>query len=271
MMFIARYLSMSNDLYGIDIKQSMPESFRTDHIIWDKYISSIWLSIFKFCNIQKNDSIIEIGPGNSIKIGYALSQLNFCGTLYIIDALPEVIDTLKPKYEELLPNAKIIWLDKPVIEAIKTLPKHIDYILANHVLDDMLIYAAKHSDALTWSKSYTHIPSNDLQESWQEISKDINELKQAQSMVSKEIINLINQINPTSIILNQYPSATLNDHGMISLNNAAIDILNMIKDEADQIEQAEVQNILNLHPHYNNHHIGQHVLNAKYWTICKKI
>ena len=117
---------MKKTLFGIDNGTEMPQSFLTSHQAWDDYISSVWYAIIKAAHINKNDTVLEIGPGVSTKIGGALNLLDFQGTLYVLDALPSVLETLKPKYEALLPKANIIWVESRLDSFIKDKSKNID-------------------------------------------------------------------------------------------------------------------------------------------------
>ena len=70
-------LRQKNFMGGKDTGQKMPESFLTDHHVWDCYISRVWTDILVFCGLEKNDSVVEIAPGASTKIGGALAALDF--------------------------------------------------------------------------------------------------------------------------------------------------------------------------------------------------
>jgi len=257
---------MEHILYGQKTDVPMPGSFLTSHSVWDDFISDIWTVVLKDYTHLKTSHILEIGPGVSTKIGGALARLRFCGALYVVDPQPEVLTVLKGKYQKILPNADIRYISKPFKEALDTLPEKPDVILGNHVLDDMMIYESE-TAALEWSVNYTHQPSNDLKHAWQCLSDDHETLKSVKKRVINNVTNVYQTLNPQLMILNQYPSATLHDHDMRSLNEHAGQILKTLK---RKISNVDIQNILNTCPNYNNPHIGNNILNGENWMICTK-
>lgn len=257
---------MSEFLYGYDAGKDMPAEFLTSHAAWDDFISGIWSAVLSDTKFDENISVLEIGPGVSTKIGGALAKIGFCGELYVVDPLEGVLEVLKSKYKALLPNAKVTYISKPLSDAYADLPSDVDLILGSHVLDDIMVYHGAAS-ALDWAKEYTHQPSADLKTSWQSILEDTDKLSLIKKSVIEDILDMYERLKPEAMILNQYPSATLNDHDMESLNLHAFDILRKL---AERLAGEDIQNVLNTFPHYKNKHIGAHVLNAKYWLLCKK-
>src|SRR5699024_6174986 len=73
------------------------------------------------------------------KIAYALKEINFNGKLYVIDTNTEVLKYVNEKYKLLLPNVKIICINKEFKNAFNDIPEKIDLLLSNHCIDDMII------------------------------------------------------------------------------------------------------------------------------------
>ena len=58
-----------------------------------------------------NNALIKYTPMIT-KIAYALKDLGFQGNLYVIDTNTEVLEYINEKYNSILPNAKIICINK---------------------------------------------------------------------------------------------------------------------------------------------------------------
>ena len=256
-------------MFGLDTHENIPQSFLTDHDVWDRYIGDIWHSLLQYMDFNASGTVIEIAPGASIKIGAALARAGFQGHLYVVDTSADVIAALKPRYESLLPNAQITWVCKSLHDSQDDLPQYADFLLASNMIDDMMIYHAAKENALSWASSYTHVPAQELQKAWRILAADDAKLSATKIDVRENIVDTIKKLGAKRVILNQYPSSTLYDHGMGALNDHAYDVLSQIKARRLAIDDTAVQKILNTHKHYNNQHIGTHVLNAAYWMLCK--
>jgi hypothetical protein len=109
------------------------------NIKFEKYVGKIFYRIIRKHKISDINTVIEFAPGFRFKVAYALKKLKFKGTLYVIDTNEKVLDFVKNKYQEILPNANIICLDKNLIDSIDLLPNNVDLFLSNHCIDDVLI------------------------------------------------------------------------------------------------------------------------------------
>ena len=77
--------------------------------------------------------------GFRYKIAYALKEINFRGNLYVIDTNTEVLEYVKEKYKMIIPEAKIICINKNFEDAFNDVPNEFDLLLSNHCIDDMII------------------------------------------------------------------------------------------------------------------------------------
>lgn len=262
-------------MFGIDTQEKMPAEFLTDHDAWDGYIGHIWYNLLAFANFGKDSTVVEVAPGNSAKLALALAKFGYRGHLYVVDASAEVIKAVAPKYTQLLPQAQIHWLCATLKEQVETLPCRPDYFLGNHILDDMLLGEAEKMEAQNsvadWAATYTHSPSNAVQETWRGLLNEPALLSRHQQTVAAEMTAVIEKLSPACVLLSQYPSSTLADHGMNSLNDTAFSVLETLKEKFknDLADPAHVQTILGANRHFGNAHIGQDVLNAKYWMLCQ--
>ncbi len=255
-------------MFGINNIAKMPPEFITDNDIWDSFVGDIWAKVIGDIDFK---SVVEIAPGSSIKIACCLSKLNFTGDIYVIDSDSSVLDVLRPKYKDLLPRANIKFINKLLKEAINEIEQPIDLVLGNHILDDMIIgesYQNMDSNIFAWATEYTNIPSQEIQEFWREIKKDKPLIESSKMSVLNDLNGFIKKVNPDRVVLSQYPSSALYDNDMSDLNSNAYDILEKLK-AMYQVNQSEIQNSLNEIENFGNKHIGENLLNARYWLSCK--
>ena len=106
---------------------------------WEWYIGQLFSRIIKNVNKINIRNVVEIAPGFRYKMAYALKETNFNGNLYVIDINTEVLKYVNEKYKLLLPNAKIICINKEFKNAFNDIPEEFDLLLSNHCIDDMII------------------------------------------------------------------------------------------------------------------------------------
>ena len=106
---------------------------------FENYMGIVYSHIINYNNLNDIKSVVEFAPGYRWKIAYALKSINFNGTIYIIDSNKNVIDFVKEKYKEILPDATIVPINEDLSKCIELLPKNIDLFVANHCVDDMII------------------------------------------------------------------------------------------------------------------------------------
>jgi hypothetical protein len=262
-------------MFGTDTQEKMPDAFLTDHTAWDEFMGHIWHGILSSLDFKKESCVIDIAPGSSIKLGAALAQSGYCGNLYVVDASAEALDALKKKYAVLLPHAQIHWLCGPLKEQVVNLPQQPDYILANHIIDDMILAACgtphEHQKNFSWASAYEHAPVPAFEKSWRRILADPALLSSSQKIVEEELTGVIRSLNPRCVILNQYPSSTLYDHGLGAVNDHAFSVFMALQKAFGEglADPQPLQAILDTVLNYGNLHIGEHILNAKYWMLLR--
>ena len=264
-------------MFGIDTQEKMPEAFLTDHAAWDEYMGHIWYNILSFANFTKESSVVDIAPGSSIKLGAALAKFGYRGQLYVVDSSPEALEALKKKYSDLLPQAQIHWLCGPLKEQTAHLPRQPDYLLGNHILDDMILADAfdtplEQKKSFSWASAYEHAPTIGFQKNWERLLDEPALLARCKEAVETNLAETIRTLAPRYLLLNQYPSSTLYDHGMGVVNDHAFSVLTALKGllQEEPADQHHLQAILNLNRNFGNTHIGEHILNAKYWMLWRQ-
>lgn len=242
----------------------MPEAFITTHDAWEDYIADIWHHLLGHYGIGFRDTIIEIAPGTSSKIGLALKKTSFEGTIFLIDPLDCSLKAVVEKYKRYLPNAKICPINTTLVNALSSLPKEADFLLSNHPLDDMLLASVTRdiTPDLFACSSKMHRDNRLLLES---------EPTQAISFVTHCWQSALNSLLPKSTILCQYPSLILKQNHIHTLNKYAEQVMENLKSYyREMLEPPQtLQQLLNAHENFNDEHIGTEVLNAKNWMVVR--
>lgn len=226
------------------------------------YLADIWHKFFQHCGLRCQDTIVEVAPGCSGKIGLALEKSEFSGTLYVIEPLNSAMEVILEKYRRYLPKSIIHPMACTVTEALASLPRGPDFLVANHPLDDMLLSAISKQSP---SDLY-HYASTSHRDCRAALGADP---RQYIAEVVHCWQHVVDRLQPKITILSQYPSLTLKQNGLHFLNNCATEVLEELKRHYfTHLDASEgVQRLLNGHENYNDFHLGTEVLNAKNWML----
>ena len=238
---------------------------------WEDYLGKIYSSIIKNTNNKELKTIVEIAPGYKYKIANALKDIEFNGDLYVIDCNKEAVAFLRKKYHDILPNAKIHFLEKTLFEAIEFLPNNIDIICSNHCLDDMIINEyMKNENMFLNNKNNKEL----IIKNWNELKNNSDSL----NMINSKIINcfklLFSRKKVNEIILSQYMSnGFFDDFNSQMIYDITRNLFNQLKELF--VINEDIQNILsniNFSKKYkyiylNDIKLQQNIHNAENWIV----
>ena len=142
--------------------------------------------------------------GFRYKIAYALKEIKFKGNLYIIDTNTEVLEYVKEKYKMLIPEAKIICINKNFEDAFNDVPNDFDLLLSNHCIDDMII-----SEFMQhyYNKNLNNDNFKDmLTEAWIELGKDKTKIDEISNKVFSTFEKFFLAKKIGTVIVSQYKS-----------------------------------------------------------------
>jgi hypothetical protein len=241
---------------------SIPEDLLNDHETYERYIGNIWAHFFRYSELNSDNTVIEVGAGKSFKIGFALVDSAFEGDLYLIDPLQNSLQIITEKYQNNLPKARIYPIQATLSEAVSYLPKKPDFLIANHVLDDMLL--ATKSNIKTMTEKQFVCNSDEYKKSSLALQSDTNAAISSIVSAWKEAISIL---KPRVTILSQYPSLNLNESGFNYMNHYAYDVLLQLRLAIKTCVSVDcIQKLLDKHENFNNRHL-RNILNAIYWMI----
>ncbi len=247
----------------------------TTYKAWDDYVSAIWASLFIHSRLSKNGTIVEVAPGASPKIAYALQKIDFYGEIYIVEPYQEALERITALYQSLLPKAKIHPLNCLLIDSLEHLPHGLDCCISHHPLDDMIM--AMDGGPQIFEQLFSWVTQDkleihpDFSEHWQQLLRQPEKISQIEVEITRQWLLFIEQIKPKLLMMSQYPSLVLETPATKGLNSQAQELLQILKRHFHKqlIDDVHIQDLLNLNNNYNFDLIGNEVLNARNWLIYK--
>ena len=79
----------------------MKKNYNQADAEWEWYIGQLYSKLIKNLFIKRINCVVELAPGFRHKIADALKELDFKGTIYVIDNSSDVLTYVKKKYKEI--------------------------------------------------------------------------------------------------------------------------------------------------------------------------
>lgn len=240
---------------------------------WEWYIGQIFARLIQNTHKSSIKDVVEIAPGFRYKIAYALKEVNFQGNLYIIDTNNEVLQYINEKYRRILPNAKIICINKNFEDAFKNIPNEFDLLLSNHCIDDMIIaeYMNNYNKNLN-SEDFRDM----LTKAWIELGKETTKINEISKKVFSTFEKFFLNKRIETIIISQYKSNLYFKDKFKEMDEITEECFNRIKDLVTMDEEY-INQILDFYPfgddeRYRGKYLLDNTQNAKNWIVgkCKK-
>ena len=238
---------------------------------WEWYIGQLFSRIIKNVNKTNIKNVVEIAPGFRYKIAYALKETNFNGNLYVIDINTEVLKYVNEKYKLLLPNVKIICINKEFKNAFNDIPEKIDLLLSNHCIDDMIIseYMQNYYNKNLNSENFRDM----LTKAWIELGREPIKINQISNGVFLTFKNFFSNKKINTIIISQYKSNLYFKDKFKEMDEITEQCFNKIK-ELVIMDSSRINKILDFYPFGDDErYMGKYLLdntqNAKNWIVGK--
>lgn len=238
---------------------------------WEWYIAQLFFNIAQKSQLAPK-VVVEIGPGYRHKVAIMLSQMNFDGELYVVDNNKNVLEFVEKKYTQLLPKAKIICIHSSFEKSIDNLPKKIDLLLANHIVDDMLL-----ENYISKSKYNSMLDSAFLADSfvmlWEEFSKDKSQVESSIQFVCNAFEKFVKQNQIDFAIISQYKSNLFLKDKSTVMENITQNCFEKIK-TLFVCDDKKTNDMLDTYPFGDDErYLGKELLdntqNAKNWIVGK--
>ena len=178
---------------------------------------------------------MEIGPGFTYKIAAALAELDFRGSLYLVEPNREASRWVTRRYRDMLPGVRVVPITAPLAEAAELLPSGVEALLMNHVLDDLVLDAAlplSRRQAVFGNMRYgrSHLP--EVRQTWRRLLADRRELGRLTRRVLDELCALLAAKDHRVIGASQYESWILSRQDLGPVNRIAQGLLSQLAERA---------------------------------------
>lgn len=237
---------------------------------WEWYIGQIFSRLIQNTHKSSIKDVVEIAPGFRYKIAYALKEVNFQGNLYIIDTNTEVLEYVNEKYKEILPNAKIITINKSFENAFEDIPNEFDLLLSNHCIDDMIIAEYMNN----YDKDLNNENFKDmLTEAWIKLGKEPTKINEISDKVFSTFKKFFSDKTINTIIISQYKSNLYFKDKFKEMDEITEKCFNKVK-ELVIMDNEYINNILDFFPfgddeRYRGKYLLDNTQNAKNWIVGK--
>ena len=237
---------------------------------WEWYIGQIFSRLIQNTHKSSIKDVVEIAPGFRYKIAYALKEVNFQGNLYIIDTNTEVLEYVNEKYKEILPNAKIITINKSFENAFEDIPNEFDLLLSNHCIDDMIIAEYMNN----YDKDLNNENFKDmLTEAWIKLGKEPTKINEISDKVFSTFKKFFSDKTINTIIISQYKSNLYFKDKFKEMDEITEKCFNKVK-ELVIMDNEYINNILDFFPfgddeRYRGKYLLDNTQNEKNWIVGK--
>ena len=237
---------------------------------WEWYIGQIFSRLIQNTHKSSIKDVVEIAPGFRYKIAYALIEVKFQGNLYIIDTNTEVLEYVNEKYKEILPNAKIITINKSFENAFEDIPNEFDLLLSNHCIDDMIIAEYMNN----YDKDLNNENFKDmLTEAWIKLGKEPTKINEISDKVFSTFKKFFSDKTINTIIISQYKSNLYFKDKFKEMDEITEKCFNKVK-ELVIMDNEYINNILDFFPfgddeRYRGKYLLDNTQNEKNWIVGK--
>jgi hypothetical protein len=184
---------------------------------WDRRIARVWSSMLDACDVDPSGVAVEVGPGFSTKIGLWLAERSFRGTLFLVEPNRCAREWSEGRYHDLLPLATIVPVDGTLADAPAVLPRQIDALLMNHVLDDLMLHASLppvRREALFASMRPGAGCAGEVRSAWNALTGDAAAAASAGASVIEDVCAFCAGVQPLLVVISQYRSWFHAHHGL---------------------------------------------------------
>lgn len=209
--------------------------------VYDREIGSMWAHLARTAGLTPDDTIVEVAPGMSPKVGLGLAEFGFKGTLYVVEPCLESLEVVVGKYKDILPNARIVPLPCPLKEACREISEPVNAILSNHPLDDMLLAQLPvESERLQrfFADNYVGPDPNRTRLLWSELQSDDDFFARARQNVIGDWLEAMRSLDARVLGIAQYHSYFFRKHGLDIPDREAKSLRDEIARHCGDIDQS---------------------------------
>lgn len=202
---------------------------------WISHLSEGWNLVFKQGKLNPLGTVVEVAPGDVPKIGAALAEYGFQGSLYVVEPEPKALQKITSLYRMLMQGATIIplpYLLEDVIPFLPESPFRIDAILANHPLDDMIVGEILQNEQVgDFFENCYENTAECAARVWDHIETNWPQVQAAKWEIAQQWKALIKHTNPRIVGISQYRSGFYASHCIHAPDEHAHELLCLLQRE----------------------------------------
>jgi hypothetical protein len=185
---------------------------------WGRHLGHIWAQQLLEPALRPDGTVVEIGPGFSAKIGFGLAEVGFRGTVILVEPNGPARRWARRHYRRLLPMARLGTSCRAVPDAAELpIAGPIDALVANHVLDDLLLnrYLAGLERDRIFGEMRSAVGCSDrFTQIWRQLRGAPETLRELADRVVEDLTDYVAVLRPARLIVNDYPSWPHRDSGL---------------------------------------------------------
>ena len=200
---------------------------------WSVALGHAWAEQLHRRRLSPSGTVVEIGPGFGDKVARALAALDFRGRVVLVEPNGAAAAWARDRYRDLLPRAEVLVVARPVPVCNGSFGRRVDALLANHILDDLILDAALRPDesAKIFSRMTAGSPcSRAFVAAWHGLLSHSYELGRVTSRAAEIFTNYVAVTRPRLVLLNQYPSFRHDHRGLGSIHTQALRLMDLLEE-----------------------------------------
>lgn len=199
---------------------------------WNRAVGEAWTSILGEHQLDAKGTIVEIGPGFSDKIAFALAELRFRGTILLVEPNDAARRWAHARYASLLPHALVRTVARPVPDACGIDGGPVDALLSNHIFDDLVLHASVPRDvsARLFATMLPDAPCGaEYLRTWQRVLRDETHVEETIARVAEGLASYVHAVRPRLLAVNHYRSWRQRHPSLVPLHDVGVRTLHALQ------------------------------------------
>lgn len=193
----------------------------------------MWHRILAACDVAQHDTIVEIGPGFTDKLGHALRFHGFAGRLHLVEPNGAARSWATRRYRQLLPEAEVCPIEVRLSHAHAGLVGQVDAVVMNHVLDDLLIESvldpARRESVFASMRQGADCPDT-VRQLWHTLEHNPVLVDHSSNRVIADICGFVAATRPRRLVISQNESWYHDRDGLAHADLLGARLLNQLRE-----------------------------------------
>lgn len=201
---------------------------------WVRSVGRMWARLLRRAGLDPEAAVAEIGPGFSAKVAFGLSDLGFRGTVILVEPNEEAGAWAAAEYRRLLPDAEIRVMSEPVPDAGALAGQNTDFLVANHVIDDLLLDTYIEADeraSIFGRMGPGSACSSTFVQAWHRMLATDTLSETLSEQVAANLSHYVELVRPRCLFLNDYPSWRHRQHGLEPISKVSRQTMDRLRYE----------------------------------------